>query len=144
MNNNRQRTPTLITDESAMYRFAAQLTKQLQKRDIVFLKGNLGAGKTTLVRGFLRAFGYTGIVKSPTYTLVETYSIDNITIHHFDLYRLNSPIELEHLGLDHYFTSNAICFIEWPEKAIELLPKPTYQILIKITDAKRIISFEVV
>lgn len=142
MKNNIPPSPILIKDETDMFRFAKMLVKHIKAGDIIFLKGDLGAGKTTFVRGFLRALGYTGIVKSPTYTLVETYSFNNnATIHHFDLYRLRSPLELNNIGLDYYFTKNTICFIEWPEKANRLLPQFTLKLSFEIKGDKRLISY---
>ncbi len=88
----------------------------------VFLSGDLGAGKTTFVRGLLKALGYRGLVKSPTYTLVETYSIGGRSIHHLDLYRLAGSDELEAIGVRDFVDGKALCLIEWPERgAVGLL-----------------------
>ena len=113
-----------------------------QKGTILYLSGNLGAGKTTFVRGFLRATGYQGKVKSPTYTLVEPYEIAQIPLFHFDFYRLNSADELEYMGIRDYFQANAICLVEWPEKAQAQLPSSDIEINIAIQEDSREVNIK--
>lgn len=96
--------------------FGAQLFPLLAEKCVVFLSGNLGAGKTTLVRGFMRAAGHQGVVKSPTYSIVEEYKLQHRLFFHFDLYRLSDPEELQWIGISDYLQEKSICFFEWPEK----------------------------
>lgn len=104
---------------------AVTLAKTLNAPALVFLEGPLGAGKTTFVRGFLRALGCDERVKSPTFTLVETYHFDDHLIAHFDLYRLKDPHELELAGFRDYLADDTICLIEWASRAADYLPAPT-------------------
>jgi len=112
-----------LKDETSQEALAAEFARNSPQGTVIFLQGDLGTGKTTFVRGFLRALGYKGIVKSPTYTLVEPYLIDNKRIYHFDLYRLGVPDELEYAGGRDYFDDESICLVEWPEKAQGFLPE---------------------
>ena len=105
---------------------------------VVFLRGDLGAGKTTLVRGFLRAAGYSLAVKSPTFTLVEEYRLEHQSIFHFDLYRLVDPEEIEWMGLRDYLTGDAVCFFEWPEKGLGFLPAEDIEVGLRTADAGRV------
>lgn len=113
--------------------FALELKARLKHKFspiIIYLEGELGAGKTTFCKGFLKALGYSGLVKSPTYTLVEPYDLESTKIYHFDLYRLNTPIQAQEMGIDDYFHTQSISLIEWPEKAEGFLPPCSWQIKI--------------
>jgi tRNA threonylcarbamoyladenosine biosynthesis protein TsaE len=123
-------------------RFGTELWKQLPSKCLIFLHGDLGAGKTTLVRGYLRAAGYTGAVKSPTYTLVEEYTINGLKILHFDLYRLTEPEELEWIGIRDYFDQDCLCFIEWPDRGKGLLPEPDWVITLSTEGDGRWLTLE--
>jgi tRNA threonylcarbamoyladenosine biosynthesis protein TsaE len=104
---------------------------------VVFLSGALGVGKTTLTRGFLRALGYKGPVKSPTYTLVEPYQLSAMSVYHFDFYRVSDPEELELVGIRDYFDRTSTCLVEWPERAAARLPKADMQAVIEFDYAGR-------
>jgi len=113
-----------LASTEATEQFGSALWTILPETGVIFLQGELGAGKTTLVRGFLRGAGFTGAVKSPTFTLVEEYNLGERKIFHFDLYRLSDPEELEWIGIRDYFAQNCLCFIEWAERGTGFLPAP--------------------
>ena len=129
-----------FTSEKEMLGLGVSLASLLCGEGVVHLSGGLGAGKTTLCRGILRAMGHSGAVKSPTFTLVEPYQILDSEVYHFDLYRLADPGELEYIGIDEYFGNNKLCLIEWPEKAIGYLPQHDLEITIDVLGEKRIIG----
>jgi tRNA threonylcarbamoyladenosine biosynthesis protein TsaE len=113
-----------LADAAATEACGARLAGCCEAGLLVFLQGELGAGKTTLVRGLLRALGYAGPVKSPTYTLVESYRLRGLAVHHLDLYRLGDAEELEWLGIRDLLAGDALCLIEWPERGAGVLPQP--------------------
>jgi tRNA threonylcarbamoyladenosine biosynthesis protein TsaE len=119
---NKDQFNQFIPDEDQMLAFGSRLALLCGDTALIFLYGNLGAGKTTLTRGFLRGLGYEGRVKSPTYTLVEPYDIHHQKVFHFDFYRLQNPEELEFIGIQDYLIPEAISLIEWPEHGAGILP----------------------
>ena len=118
-------TATLhLPDANATEAAGARLARELRGGMVIAVAGELGAGKTTLVRGALRALGWTARVKSPTYTLVEYYPLSSLYFYHFDFYRFADPSEWETAGLAEFFRSDAACVVEWPERVRGLLPQP--------------------
>jgi len=106
-----------LPDETATLRLGAALAEGIGPGRVLHLSGELGAGKTTLVRGLLRELGHTGRVKSPTYTLVELYVVSRLNLYHFDFYRFKDPGEWRDSGFREYFNPHAACVVEWPERA---------------------------
>jgi tRNA threonylcarbamoyladenosine biosynthesis protein TsaE len=127
-----------LAAEADTERLGAALAPKLRTGLVLFLHGELGAGKTTFVRGILRGLGYTSAVKSPTYTLVEPYDLAGLTIYHFDLYRLNDPEELEFLGVRDYLAGNGVCLVEWAERGAGVLPAPDVDIVIERQEEGRV------
>lgn len=121
-----------LDDSAAMEACGAALAAACPAAAMIHLYGPLGAGKTTLVRGFLRAVGITGAIKSPTYTLVEPYAVAGRQFYHFDLYRLEDPEALEMLGFRDYLDAGSVCLIEWPEQAGGLLPAADIDVRIEV------------
>ena len=109
-------------NQSVMLRFASELAARLPEQVVLYLEGDLGAGKTTFSRGLIQAWGHSGAVKSPTYTIVEPYALPARTVYHFDLYRLASPDELEFIGASEYFASLSTSIIEWPSCGAGFIP----------------------
>jgi len=120
-----------IDSDQKMQELGAKLALACAGRGRIYLEGDLGTGKTTLVRGLIRAMGHDGAVKSPTFTLIEPYQIGQSNVYHFDLYRLSDPEELEYMGLREYFAPDSLCLVEWPQKGQQMLPEA--DLLLKLT-----------
>ena len=132
----------LLADEAATKAFAAQLAGMLKAGMVIYLRGDLGAGKTTLVRTLLYALGFTGRVKSPTYTLLEQYEAGGLHLCHFDLYRFHDKAEWETAGFRDEFDGHNVCLVEWPEKALGLIPPADMEIMFKILPIGRNITIQ--
>ena len=135
-----------LPDESATLAFGAALARALVPGLVIYLHGDLGAGKTALTRALLRACGHQGTVKSPTYTLSEPYrvSLDGqpVNVIHYDLYRMSSPEEFLDAGFREDFDGHNICIVEWPEKAQGVLPPPDIRINLAVAGAGRAVELQ--
>jgi tRNA threonylcarbamoyladenosine biosynthesis protein TsaE len=121
----------MLPDSEAQVDFGVRLGRLLPAHLVIYLEGDLGTGKTTLVRGILRALGHHGSVRSPTYTLIEPYELPGARAYHLDLYRLADPEELEYLGLRDLSAEDALLLVEWPERGLDALPAPDLTIRIR-------------
>ena len=131
--------PTLtLPDETATLALGAALAPRVEPGLVVTLRGELGAGKTTLVRGLLRALGHAGRVKSPTYALVEVYEVSRLSLYHFDFYRFHDPSEWIDAGFRDVFNGRNICLIEWPERAGGQLPPADLEIALETKEPGRL------
>lgn len=131
-----------LADEAALQALAAALAPALRGGGVIYLEGELGAGKTSFARATLRALGEQGPVRSPTYTLVEPYELAELDGYHFDLYRLSDPAEMEYLGARDCFGPGALCLIEWPDRGRGWLPPPDLRVLLAADGAGRAVVLE--
>ena len=130
----------IIRTAEEMEAAGADIVKSLPRPAVIYLHGDLGAGKTTFVRGALRELGHYGLVKSPTFTLVESYSLPDVEVYHFDLYRISDPEELDYIGIREFCSASNICFIEWPNLGQPLVPKAYMEIFIQYVPEGRLIN----
>ncbi|MQR01824.1 tRNA (adenosine(37)-N6)-threonylcarbamoyltransferase complex ATPase subunit type 1 TsaE [Glaciimonas soli] len=135
-----------LHDEAGTAALGAALARALLPGLAIYLHGDLGAGKTALTRALLHAAGHNGHVKSPTYTLAEPYAIklhqQTVEVIHFDLYRMVSPDEFLEAGFREYFNENAICIVEWPEKATDVLPKADINVFLSVSGNGRDVKLQ--
>ncbi len=129
-----------LADESKTMACAAILAKALVAPLVFAFQGDLGTGKTALIRGMLQSLGVSGRIKSPTFALVESYALPNFSLHHFDLYRLSEETELDALGFRDYFTADAVCCIEWAERAPNLKSCVDVLFSLEVQGAGRLLS----
>lgn len=120
-----------VRDAEAMERLGRQFAQYIKVSSKVYLTGDLGAGKTTFCRGVLGALGHSGVVKSPTFSFLETYELDKMTVMHIDLYRLKTPEEMAGYGLLDCFNDKAVVLLEWPERAQGAIPPPDFTVRIE-------------
>lgn len=131
-----------LSDEQTSKQWAVQLAQQLHAPLVITFSGDIGAGKTTIIRAMLRALGIQCAIKSPTFSLVESYTCTDFTLHHFDLYRIHNEDELEYIGFREFFSNQAICCIEWPEHGGRLIPNVDINFKLSIKDDGRELSIK--
>ena len=122
------RIKKFLPDVKATEKFAFDLAQKIKPGQVVYLYGALGSGKTTLVQNLLKSWGYEGAVTSPTFSLLEPYTLINFNVYHFDFYRVNDPKELSVIGIKEYFNANSITLIEWPDIAAAYIPTANWKI----------------
>ena len=132
---------TFVPDEQSMLNLGSAFASELRGGDVIYFVGDLGAGKTTFVKGIVRGIGFYGNVTSPTYTLVESYEHADFTVYHFDLYRLDSPDDLEFLGIRDMVGRQSVILVEWPDKGIGVLPSADLVVEISYQDNGRTVRF---
>lgn len=131
----------IANSEAETSTLAKRLAKVITIPCFITLSGQLGAGKTTFTRGLLQALGFTGKVKSPTFTIVESYPLSQVTVYHFDLYRIYDIAELELIGIRDYFEKKALILLEWPEHAATILPVADIECNIEVQEKGRVFTF---
>lgn len=133
-----------LADENDTLKLGERFAQLISPPLIIWLEGDLGAGKTTFTRGLLNALGYNGAVKSPTYNIVETYPFKSFNLHHFDLYRFQNPEEWLDAGLDELITADSIILIEWPQLGGDLAPPADIILNITINSSGRTVQINAV
>jgi tRNA threonylcarbamoyladenosine biosynthesis protein TsaE len=128
----------VLLDEGATLVLGERIAASLEPGMKIYLLGDLGAGKTTMVRGILRALGYAGRVKSPTFTLVESYNVSSLYLYHFDFYRMKGPEEWRDAGFREAFGGDGVCLVEWPDRAAGL-PAPDLRVRLEHADTGRLV-----